>query len=121
MKPVTARLRMARAKTTLSGMPFFRRRSNAVVLAFVCLIVIPTAAWQGVSTASGASDKNKPGFTAPSETTAIGRRIAVDFLHDQRDIWTSPLKLRRKDLFWVVPSGVVVSGMIYRDVDAYRG
>lgn len=62
--------------------------------------------------------------TAPvgnqSSQAVLERHFAIDFLHDQKDIWTSPLKLKRKDLFWVVPAGIVVGGLIYRDVDGYR-
>jgi hypothetical protein len=106
--------------TSLMHPPSPTRRYFVLLLLF-CLAETHPALPQDKTLPNAVSDTKKTSIPSSAETKVRERRIAVDFLHDQKDIWTSPLKLRRKDLFWVVPSGLVVGGLIYRDVDAYRG
>jgi len=79
-----------------------------------------------LSIAQGVPNQAAPAPPAPSSVktdadSALERKFAIHFIEDQRAIWMSPLKLRRKDIRWVVPAGIVLGGLIYRDVDAYRG
>ena len=77
----------------------------------------PSPGGQGPQSSSTAQTTS----SRSNDSSALERRFAIHFLEDQRDIWTSPLKLKRKDIVWIVPAGVVLGGLIYRDVDAYRG
>ncbi|MCU1308007.1 MAG: hypothetical protein JWN45_2702 [Acidobacteriaceae bacterium] len=76
------------------------------------------------------STGSKPDSSSEPEKNTIGRQLstpslersfAINFIRDQRDIWMSPLRLKRKDSFWLVPAAGIVAGIMYRDVDAYRG
>lgn len=63
--------------------------------------------------------------TAPPRRRAtteevLERNFAINFLKDQKDIWTSPLKIRKKDLFWLVPSAALVGESLHRDPYTYR-
>jgi membrane-associated phospholipid phosphatase len=49
----------------------------------------------------------------------LERKFAVNFLKDQRDIWTSPLKLKKTDLFWLAPSAAIFGEMLHRDTYTY--
>jgi len=44
-------------------------------------------------------------------------RLGQDFLKDQRQIWTSPSKLRFSDAQWIVPLGGVTAGLFVTDRD----
>src|SRR5438132_8148681 len=38
-----------------------------------------------------------------------------DFLHDQKDIWTSPLKIKRGDVEWLAPIGIGAAALLATD------
>jgi membrane-associated phospholipid phosphatase len=46
---------------------------------------------------------------------SLERHFFTNILKDQRDIWTSPLKLRKNDLRWFVPLGVATGALIATD------
>src|SRR5229473_5302180 len=45
------------------------------------------------------------------------RELGKDFLLDQRQIWTSPARLRFTDAQWLVPLGGVTAGFMVTDHD----
>src|SRR5438876_631116 len=93
-------------------------RRLATLLLLCCALGCQHLAFcQESSTAAEMQDKQVPGGSTPAQTAVMERKVLIDFIHDQKDIWTSPLKARRKDLFWIVPSGILVGGLMYRDVD----
>src|SRR5713226_6925034 len=51
----------------------------------------------------------------PSEGTRMG--LVGRFLDDQREIWTSPARLRLSDTEWLVPLGGVTAGLFATDRD----
>ena len=42
----------------------------------------------------------------PSSTPSLEHQFFKNILHDQEAIWTSPLRLQRRDAKWVVPGGI---------------
>jgi len=42
----------------------------------------------------------------PSSTPSLEHQFFKNILHDQKAIWTSPLRLQRHDAKWVVPGGI---------------
>jgi membrane-associated phospholipid phosphatase len=46
-----------------------------------------------------------PAISTPASTNSISG-FASDFLHDQKDIWTSPLHINRGDFEWLAPAAV---------------
>jgi membrane-associated phospholipid phosphatase len=55
--------------------------------------------------------------TQPSPTPAasLERRFLRNILRDQKNIWLSPLCLRRDDAKWLVPLGLATAGLIASD------
>src|SRR5215471_18074191 len=47
-------------------------------------------------------------------------RLAGDFLKDQKQIWTSPAKLRFSDTQWLVPLSGIAAGLFVTDRDFSR-
>lgn len=82
---------------------------------FLALIALP-AAGQVDSTQDKAGQSQKA-----SDSRSPESRLAVDFIKDQRDIWTSPLRLKRKDYKWILPATGFLTVLIDNDVNIYRG
>lgn len=58
----------------------------------------------------------KPSPTAkPASKTSIERHFLTNVLKDQRDIWTSPLHLRKRDMRWFIPLGVTTAALFATD------
>jgi membrane-associated phospholipid phosphatase len=55
------------------------------------------------------------GFSATSRHSL--KRLPGDFLRDQREIWTSPTKLRFSDTEWLVPLSGITAGLFVTDRD----
>jgi membrane-associated phospholipid phosphatase len=51
----------------------------------------------------------------PSPTPLPERQFFKNILHDQRAIWTSPLRLEGKDARWLVPLGISTAALIATD------
>jgi membrane-associated phospholipid phosphatase len=73
-----------------------------------------------------ASEKHNASSTAdvPSETNAVTTtsqgtlpRLVERFVGDQREIWTSPAKLRLSDTVWLVPLSGITAGLFVTDRD----
>ncbi len=59
------------------------------------------------------------GFSNPSDSSlAHPKVLAKQFLDDQKQIWTSPAKLRYTDLGWIIPYGGFTSMLFFTDFDA---
>jgi membrane-associated phospholipid phosphatase len=59
-----------------------------------------------------------PDAAAPSDETESN--LARRFLNDQKQIWTSPTRLRLPDLDWLVPAAGFTTGLIVTDADYSR-
>src|SRR5438309_1833656 len=55
-----------------------------------------------------------------SYQSRLEKRFPIDFIEDQRAIWTSPLRIKPRHLFWLVPGAAITGEMIHRDAYAYR-
>src|SRR5205809_871729 len=88
---------------------FSRGHRRLVAFLFLCwaLGCEHLAFCQERSRTAATADRQVPGAATAVRSEPMERKIPIDFIHDQKDIWTSPLKLRRKDLFWIVPSGIL--------------
>lgn len=52
-------------------------------------------------------------FSSPSRHSV--RRLASDFFYDQKEIWTSPAKLRLSDTQWLFPLSGITAGLFVTD------
>ena len=90
--------------------------------AFIFLFLFTISAWGQSSKADSAP---QPTPTPVSTTADDDRPLASDnpvkFLRnlaiDQKDIWTSPLKVRTHDLNWLVPMAGLTAGLINADAE----
>ncbi len=70
---------------------------------------------------SPAAAQNVSGFVTSAPQPAApaggvhGRRILSDIASDQRDIWTSPFRLGKRDAKWVIPSLLITVALIGSD------
>jgi len=60
--------------------------------------------------------EDEPSYTAQHNW----KRFGQDFLQDQKEIWTSPAKLRFSDTQWLVPIAGVTAGLMETDVQYSR-
>jgi hypothetical protein len=56
----------------------------------------------------------------PGRPNRIGKDLLLNIVDDQKAIWTSPARLRFKDLKWIVPLGGLTAGLIAFDSDISR-
>ena len=56
----------------------------------------------------------------PVRPNRIGKDLLLNIVDDQKAIWTSPARLRFKDLKWIVPLGGLTAGLIAFDSDISR-
>src|SRR5258705_3762879 len=89
---------------------------------FLSLSIAPatlgqTANQSSVTTAT--NQQNKPAISAQLEdyrhASLVPSVFAKNFAQDQKEIWTSPFKLRIQDLNWLVPFAGVTAGLIVSD------
>lgn len=59
--------------------------------------------------------KSGPGSTASQDRPERRQGIWKDFLNDQKQIWTSPSRIRTSDATWLVPLGGLTSGLLLTD------
>ncbi len=62
------------------------------------------------------SVEEEPSFTARHDW----KRLPLDFLQDQKEIWTSPAKLQFSDTQWLVPIAGVTAGLMQTDAQYSR-
>jgi Capsule assembly protein Wzi/PAP2 superfamily len=70
-------------------------------------------------------DQPKKVVEQDDETDAVGpprsfRDAAKDILIDQKEIWTSPARLRFSDIDWLVPASGIAAGLFVTDSDVSR-
>jgi hypothetical protein len=60
-------------------------------------------------------------FVLPRETflraSVSPRGFALNFVTDQKDIWTAPFHLRTRDLNWILPAAGLIAGSITADAE----
>jgi membrane-associated phospholipid phosphatase len=80
----------------------------------------------GPAASETASEKNTPSSKAdkPPEANAVSRKsegtfkgLVGRFVGDQREIWTSPARLRFSDTEWLVPLSGITAGLLVTDRD----
>lgn len=81
-----------------------------------------TPAKSSANLASEKKTKETPSGTGEAyESSATSHRgvprLATDFLSDQKEIWTSPAKLRFSDTEWLVPLSGITAGLFVTDSD----
>src|SRR5690349_14189065 len=71
-----------------------------------------------VSDTASEKDSRSPKADVPTETNAVTKKsggtqtgLVAGFIGDQREIWTSPAKLRFSDTEWVVPLSGITAGL----------
>jgi len=72
----------------------------------------------GCAQTSGGTAGNHDSDGGQQITNAVGkqtRTFALDVLGDQKQIWTSPLRLRLRDAEWLVPIAGITTGLIMTD------
>src|SRR5216684_5798944 len=89
------------------------------------LVCMSTAAYAWGQSTDSRQQKTPPpqerkGFSAkkkpdPQSTSLSPHNLLKNFAQDQKDIWSSPFKLRIRDLNWLVPSAGVTAGLIASD------
>ena len=87
---------------------------------------LATSGWSQDSGAKGSAAQAEPTKVArPSVNwqlkspdaggTSRVRQLLVDFAEDQKQIWTSPARLRFADTTWLVPLGGITAGLLVTD------
>jgi hypothetical protein len=67
----------------------------------------------GPGSVMGASPDGDTGSTKPPKSGIY--KLLVEFGQDQKQIWTSPARIRFKDATWLVPAGGITAGLFVTD------
>ena len=59
-------------------------------------------------------------YTTPDRRENLFKRLASDFASDQKDLWTSPSRLRFSDATWLVPLSGITAGLFVTDAQYSR-
>jgi hypothetical protein len=77
-----------------------------------------------VSDTASEKDSRSPKADVPTETNAVAKKsrgtqtgLDARLMGDQREIWTSPAKLRFSDTEWLVPLSGITAGLFVTDRD----
>ncbi len=70
---------------------------------------------QGDEAQSPATTSEAHGVRRPAAGARSWRSLAGDFLTDQKDIWSSPKRIRPTDAEWLIPFAGVTAGLIRTD------
>jgi hypothetical protein len=75
-----------------------------------------------VDTGSGTSVPPSPTGTQSNQSGQKNHKLTfpLDFLKDQKEMWTSPARLRFSDATWLVPLGGLTAGLLVTDTDVSR-
>jgi hypothetical protein len=86
----------------------------------ISTVSIPTASAQLSPPAQPASQSQSANQLQDGTECAATRLVtcAKDVLVDQEHIWTSPLRIKKRDLKWIVPLTASVAAALYWDSDA---
>jgi membrane-associated phospholipid phosphatase len=85
------------------------RRSFALTFSLLCGAVGTPSLAQGTATPQEIVQSEK---TPPNN---IVSGFALDFISDQKDIWTSPLHFNRGDVEWLAPIGIGAAALFATD------
>jgi hypothetical protein len=99
-------------------------RGQSRIVSTLLLCVITTLSWgQASDTSQNPSSpaKNPPASTTTDDDRPLASDNPVKFLRnlaiDQKDIWTSPFKVKIHDLNWLVPMAGLTAGLINADAE----
>jgi membrane-associated phospholipid phosphatase len=87
----------------------------SVIAAFLTLAPLSS---QLMAQQADSTSAEQPADNAATADTAATLKLpktsnfAAQFLHDQRDIWQSPMKFRARDLKWLAPVGVTAAALM---------
>ena len=70
--------------------------------------------------AGQSEQRTSSGSIAPESIGSASKLFASGVVHDQAAIWTSPIRIKYKDLAWLLPLGAVTGLTIATDHDAVR-
>ena len=71
--------------------------------------------------AASSVQPDEPRYDAPILNSGTGiKGLKVALLGDQKDIWTSPLRLRFADMQWMVPFGAATAGLLASDSEVSK-
>ena len=101
---------------------------GAALLLSTCAVRVSTAQEQGAavpaSDATAAKEKSSSETATAPELNAVtkgsegaGTGLVGRFLNDQREIWTSPARIRFSDTEWLVPLSGITAGLFVTDRD----
>ncbi|HVJ04869.1 MAG TPA: capsule assembly Wzi family protein [Candidatus Saccharimonadales bacterium] len=85
---------------------------------FVLVLLLAGLQAPGCAQTSGDAAGNHDSDGGQQITNAVGkqaRTFALNVLGDQKQIWTSPLRLRLRDAEWLVPIAGIATGLIMTD------
>ena len=68
-----------------------------------------------LATASAVGAQTPSPTPTPSATPSLERQFFKNILGDQKAIWTSPFRLQRRDVKWMVPGGIGLMTLITTD------
>lgn len=88
-----------------------KRKFRGVFLFFLVLFGFISAS---PAQSPAPSPQPSPTITA-ARKPSLERHFFTNILKDQRDIWTSPFKLRVKDLRWLAPLGIATGALVATD------
>jgi hypothetical protein len=66
-----------------------------------------------------AQDQGQSQVASKTPVERLEGRFIKNLVIDQKQIWTSPFRLKQKDLAWLMPSSVLVGETIHRDAYLY--
>ena len=89
-----------------------------ICVAGVCPATYGFQTFALVDSTTGPADALPDAPAASGQVTAKGLPLAI--LKDQIPIWTSPIRIRPHDLFWLLPLGAATGITLSTDTDAMR-
>lgn len=100
------------------------RANTLFLLAFSLLLFAPTLRAQPLANSAAASPTAAALPDAP-QPRSLPQQVSIrtvpgDILHDQAVIWTSPARIRPRDLLWLAPLGAATGAALATDRRAMR-
>src|SRR5690349_5886438 len=91
-------------------------------LALLVLFVAATATWGQSIDNAGADPAGSPAPTptpqvVDDQASANPGKFIRNITRDQKDIWTSPFKVKSQDLNWIIPLAGMTAGLINADAE----
>jgi membrane-associated phospholipid phosphatase len=92
-----------------------RRRALCTFLSCLLPLAAGMRAWTQAPAPAGASLPDAPTAQPPVQDDVTLRTVPRDILKDQEGIWTSPVRLRPRDLEWLAPLALATGAAIATD------